>query len=232
MSRKIRFAENEFYHLYNRGVDRRPVFENESDRKRFMLLLYLCNGKTPFRFDWLPNWKDKTSLELIKAALGEKVGSPIVAIGAYCLMPNHFHILVREIIKNGISTFMHRLSTAYTMYFNTRRQRDGSLFQGPFKAQQAMTDVYLKYLFSYIHLNPVKLIEPRWKENGIKDRRRAERYLAAYPHSSYLDYLDIRREFSKILDRKEFPDYLPTKTTFSREVADWLRYSDEAKPHL
>lgn len=64
MSRKIRFAESEFYHLYNRGVDRRLIFENESDRKRFMLLLYLCNGKTPFRFDRLPDWKKEISLEL------------------------------------------------------------------------------------------------------------------------------------------------------------------------
>lgn len=230
MARKIQFAENEYYHLYNRGVDKRLVFENESDKKRFMLLLYLCNGRAPFRFDRLPNWKSETSLELIVAAMMERMGSPIIAIGAYCLMPNHFHLLVREITKKGISIFMHRLSTAYTMYFNLRRKRTGSLFQGPFKAEHAKTDRYLQYLFSYIHLNPIKLIESKWKESGIKDRRRAEQYLAAYSHSSYLDYTDTKREFSKILNRKEFPDYFLTKTTFNREIADWLRLADEAKP--
>src|SRR3989338_5014391 len=151
MSRKVSFAEGEFYHLYNRGVDRRIVFENESDKKRFVLLLYLCNGKIPFRFDRLPEWKGTTSLELIKAALSENVDSPIVAIGAYCLMPNHFHLLVREMTENGTSKFMHRLSTAYTMYFNVGRKRSGALFQGRFKAEHAKNDRYLKYLFSYIH---------------------------------------------------------------------------------
>ncbi|KKW12527.1 MAG: Transposase [Parcubacteria group bacterium GW2011_GWA2_49_9] len=230
MSRKIQFAEGEYYHLYNRGVERRPVFENDSDRKRFMLLLYLCNGKAPFRFDRLPAWKDETSLELIKSALGEKMDSPIIAIGAYCLMPNHFHLLVRETTENGISAFMHRLSTAYTMYFNIGRKRDGVLFQGRFKAKHAKTDTYLRYLFSYIHLNPVKIIEPKWKENGIRDRRRAKQYLAEYPYSSYFDYLGISRQFSKLLNQKEFPGYFPEKTTFNREISDWLRYADEAQP--
>ena len=230
MSRKVQFAEGEYYHLYNRGSDRRTVFEDDSDRKRFMLLLYLCNGKIPFRFDRLPTWKDETSLELVKSALSENRDSPIVAIGAYCLMPNHFHLLVRETTESGISAFMHRLSTAYTMYFNVSRKRDGVLFQGRFKASHAKTDTYLHYLFSYIHLNPVKMIEPKWKENGIRDRKGAERYLAEYPYSSYFDYRGINRQFSKLLNRKEFPDYFPKKTTFNREISEWLRYADEAQP--
>lgn len=228
MSRKIQFAEGEYYHLYNRGVDKRVVFETESDRKRFMLLLYLCNGKTPFRFDRLPEWRSKMSLELIAAALSETRDSPIVAIGAYCLMPNHFHILVRETTKNGISAFMHRVSTAYTMYFNIGRKRTGALFQGSFKAELAGTDRYLKYLFSYIHLNPVRLIERKWKEDGIKDKKRAEQFLAKYSYSSYVDYLGLKRGFSKILNKKEFPDYFPTKAKFNQEVLGWLRYADEA----
>jgi len=224
MSRKIQFAEGEYYHLYNRGVDKRIVFENDSDRKRFMLLLYLCNGKTSFRFDRLPAWKDETSLELIKSALGEEIDLPIVAIGAYCLMPNHFHLLVRETTEGGISAFMHRFSTAYTMYFNISRKRDGALFQGRFKAKHATTDTYLRYIFSYIHLNPVKIVEPKWKENGIIDRKKAERYLAEYPYSSYFDYLGISRQFSKLLNRKEFPDYFPNQNTFMLEILDWVNY--------
>ena len=226
MSRNIAFAENEYYHLYNRGVDKRTVFENESDYRRFALLLYLCNGKTPLRFEEFPDWKGSTTSQLIKAVFGEATDKPIVAIGAYCLMPNHYHLLVREITENGISTFMHKLSTAYTMYFNLNRRRTGALFQGRFKATHADTDEYLKYLFSYIHLNPVKLIEPDWKEHGIKNPSKAEDYLASFPYSSHMDYLGNKREFSKILNRPAFPDYFPKKGSFSHCVNDWLNYKD------
>ncbi len=226
MSRKVIFAENEFYHLYNRGVDKRTVFENKSDYKRFVLLLYLCNGKIPIRFEDFPEWKGPTSSELIEAVFGKAFDEPVVAIGAYCLMPNHFHLLVKETTEGGISAFMHKLSTAYTMYFNLGRKRTGALFQGRFKATHATSDEYLKYLFSYIHLNPVKRIEPEWKEHGIKNYSEVERYLSSFPYSSYIDYLGNKREFSKILDRKAFPNYFPTSRNFSRCIRDWLQYKD------
>lgn len=230
MARSITFSENEFYHLYNRGVDKRTVFESDSDQKRFALLLYLCNGNTPVRFENLPFWKGPTSSELIKTVFSEKTDTRIVALGAYCLMPNHFHLLAREITKGGISIFMHKLSTAYTMYFNNSRKRAGSLFQGPFKAKHANSDGYLKYLFSYIHLNPVKLTEPNWKERGIQNLQKAEKFLLSYPYSSFLDYLGVKREFAKILNREQFPDYFSTKVNFTRCVRNWLTYKDREKP--
>lgn len=227
MSRKITFAENEFYHLYNRGVDKRVVFENDSDYRRFALLLYLCNGTMPVRFEDLPDWKGATTPELVEAVFGKKFDEPIVAIGAYCCMPNHYHLLVREIVEGGISTFMHKLSTAYTMYFNLGRKRTGALFQGRFKARHADKDEYLKYLFSYIHLNPIKLIEPEWKERGIKDLKKAEAYLSSFPYSSYIDYLGLpKRDFSKILNRSAFPDYFPRKESFTRCTNEWLDFKD------
>ncbi len=227
MARKITFAKEEFYHLYNRGVDKRKVFENDSDYKRFSLLLYLCNDNEPLHFDHLPNWRGSTSPELIEAVFGEKPRKLLVAIGAYCLMPNHFHLLVREISDSGISTFMHKLSTAYTMYFNhNRNKRTGALFQGRFRAQHVDSDTYLKYLFSYIHLNPVKLIEPQWKERGIENRKEVEKFLNSHPYSSYLDYLGTTREFGKILHREQFPEYFPDATAMRETLYDWLSYRD------
>jgi len=234
MSRKITFAINEYYHIYNRGVDKRIIFENDSDYKRFVLLLYLCNGKSPVNFNSLSNWKGPTSSELIKDVFNYNRGKQLIALGAYCLMPNHFHILAREISENGISTFMHKVGTAYTMYFNGCRERTGALFQGTYKAEHANNDEYLKYLFSYIHLNPVKIIEPNWKEKGIADEQKTKRYLVSYPYSSYMDYLGIKREFSKIIDWKNFPDYFPSKSTFSKYLDDWLKFTPaktkKAKP--
>ncbi len=234
MSRKITFALDEYYHLYNRGVDKRIIFENESDYKRFVLLLYLCNGESPVNFNSLSNWKGPTSPELIKDVFNYNRGKQLIALGAYCLMSNHFHILAREISENGVSTFMHKVGTAYTMYFNGCRERTGALFQGTYKAEHANNDEYLKYLFSYIHLNPVKIIEPDWKKEGMNNEQKVRQHLASYIYSSYADYLGIKREFSKILDRKNFPEYFPSKSTFNKCIDDWLKFTPvtdkKAKP--
>jgi putative transposase len=154
-------------------------------------------------------------------------GDPLVHVGAYCLMPNHFHILVTPAVEGGIQTFMRKVSTGYSMYFNKRYERTGVLFQGRYKSQHADTDVYLKYLFSYIHLNPLKLIEPNWKKMGLKDIHGGKKYLDAYVYSSYLDFLQERaRPESLILDISHYPDYFPDKNLFIEEIEDWLTYEE------
>lgn len=170
MSRNVNFAQNEYYHLYNRGSDKRKIFNDNNDYWRFMSLLYLANNTDPIHFQN----QNKTFKELLEIETG---GNRLVDIGAYCLMPNHFHILVRAIDDTGVSKFMQKLQTAYTMYFNRKHDRSGVLFQGKFKARHAMTDYHLKYLHSYIHLNPVKLIEPKWKETGITNSSKTLVYL-------------------------------------------------------
>jgi putative transposase len=217
MERKINFAVGEFYHIYNRGVEKRDIFLDDRDRKRFLRLLYVANSFKAFVFRDIAN----ISYDDIKR------GNPRVAIGAYCLMPNHFHLLVRETIEGGISTFMEKLGTGYSMYFNKRHTRVGPLFQGRFKAQHVDRDEYLKYLFSYIHLNPVKLLEPSWKESGIVDRNAAKRYLEDYLYSSYSDYEGTFREEKAILSREEFPDYFSLPHDFDSHVDDWLEFNEE-----
>ena len=149
----------------------------------------------------------------------------IVNIGSYCLMPNHFHILITEIGEGNISRFMQKLSTAYAMYFNKKYQRSGSLFEGKFKAEHASSDKYLKYLFSYINLNPVKLIEPKWKEQGIKNRAKFLDYLNEYSYSSYQDYMGKIRLENKILNKSMFPEYFINRKDFEREIFDWINFN-------
>jgi len=149
-----------------------------------------------------------------------------VDIASYCLMPNHFHLLVRAREEGGVSKFMQKLTTGYTMYFNKRYERTGALFQGKFKATHVNNDRYLRYLISYIHLNPVKLIEPKWKETGISNRERAERYLREYAHSSYLDYMGEARPAASLLERSAVPDYF-SETSFESFVTEWLTYRPE-----
>ena len=217
--RKPRFATNRFYHLYNRGTDRRTVFLDTKDHERFMALLYLANSSAPFHMN---DYRGSTSAELFSV---EKEDT-LVDIGAYCLMPNHFHILAHEKKENGISMFMQKLTTGYTMYFNKKYERTGALFGGRYKATHAGHDEYLRYLFSYIHLNPIKLIDPHWKENGIRNTREAKQYLAGYQHSSYLDYTEGERYERAILNPEAFPKYFQTPNEFKDMVAWWLEFTE------
>lgn len=211
--RKISFAEGEYYHLYNRGVGKQKIFHDKEDYKRFAGLLFACNSTDPFKSDNLH--KNQGLFSSIR-------GEQIVSIGAYCLMPNHFHILITQASTDGISVFMRKLTTAYVMYYNKKYERTGRLFENKFKAEHADTDRYLKYLFSYIHLNPIKLIDKEWKEKGIRDKKKALMYLAKYENSSYLDFKEFDRPENMIVNVKAFPGYFSNRKDFDAEIFDWL----------
>lgn len=212
MGRNFEFSVGEFYHLYNRGTEKRNVFIAKRDWERFLTLLCICNDS-----------------HSIVTRLHNKVPTTrdtIVDVVSYCLMPNHFHILVREKVENGTSLFMQKLMTAYTMYFNKRHSRGGVLFQGKYKGRHVSSDNYLMYLLSYIHLNPVKLIEPKWKEHGIRDRAHAKNYLKHYRYSSYLDYIGCAREESSILHQAALPEYFKSPRDFETNVLYWLNRAE------
>ena len=224
MANRIHLAPGETYHLYNRGTEKRTIFTSKSDYERFLALLYLSNVAKPVH---ISNHQGSTLMDLLAIPHDRE---PLVDILAYCLMPNHFHLLVREGGEGNISRFMQKLLTGYTMYFNTRRERSGALMQGTFKASHADTERYFKYLFSYIHLNPIKLIEPAWQEAGIHDHKKAAAYLAQYRYSSYSDYTVGERPESVILNKKAALDYFDKPTDFKTQVADWLEYRSEVRP--
>src|SRR3989338_2817578 len=164
--RSASFAVGEYYHLYNRGNSKQVIFRDKEDYYRFITLLYTCNGVNNFRNFLVQNTKEKDPY------LFER-GKHLVSIGAFVLMPNHFHILITEKEGNGVSKFMQKLSTAYVMYYNNKYERTGGLFEGKFKSQHLADDRYLKYIFSYIHLNPIKLLQKDWKEIDIKNKTKA-----------------------------------------------------------
>jgi putative transposase len=216
-NRKVAFVPEEFYHVYNRGNSRQTIFVTKDDHQRFARLLYLANGTNPIDF------REINPKELFDYDRGDQQ----VAVGAYCLMPNHFHILATPLVEDGMVTFMRKLSIGYSMYFNKKHHRSGSLFEGRFKSEHVDSDVYLKYLFSYIHLNPVKLIQPKWQQEGIKNLHEVCSYLDQYEYSSYVDN-SISRPESNILQRAPFPEYFITKSAYDTEMKEWLEYDREA----
>ncbi len=219
MTRTIAFGPGEFYHIYNRGTEKRDVFMSQEDYNRFVKLLYIANQLNPIEL--------KNQGQTLAEITVPPTIKPLVNIAAYCLMPNHFHILLCELENGGISKFMQKIATGYTMYFNKRWERNGVLFQGKFKATHAKDDRYLSYLISYIHLNPVKLIEPTWKETGIENKKRAEEYLENYQYSSYQDYRGKKRPENKIINPNTFPGYFTPKNNFKEHMTSWLDYQPE-----
>ncbi len=214
------FGIGEYYHTYNRGVEKRAIFSDEQDRERFLALLYLANSTVSVDL-----WRQGQTLRDVTSVERDET---LTDMCIYCLMPNHFHLLLREKQEKGISTFMQKITTAYTMYFNRKNGRSGALFQGTYKAKRTDNDEYLKYLVSYIHLNPVKLIEPRWKEEGIANKLRAESFLREYPYSSYLDFASEQsRPQHVILTKGALPEYFATTADFNATLRDWLEYKDK-----
>jgi putative transposase len=213
--RKTAFVPGEYYHIYNRGNSKQKIFLSKKDYERFIALLYGTNTNERFNFFDLRKGGGIFSKEIEKK---------LVSIGTYCLMPNHFHLLITPLSEEGLSKFMQKLSTAYSMYFNETHKRTGGLFEGKFKSQHISSDRQLKYNFSYIHLNPVKLIDSKWKENGIKNLETTFEYLCSYPYSSFLDYLGNKRKEEIILKLDDFPKYFPSKNSFKEEIIEWLNY--------
>jgi putative transposase len=219
--RGVTFAEGEFYHLYNRGVDKRVIFSDPAEHRRFMAYLLLLNDTGHIRTDELLRRGTPSDLKPWKAEPSEA----LVAIGAYCLMPNHFHLYVTPLKEGGVSKFMQRLLTAYTMYFNEKHERSGVLLQGAFKAKHVATEEYARYLFSYIHLNAAKIVDPDWKEFGPRDFKRVREYVRSYPYSSFGEY--SKKEFV-IISPGAFPDYLRDISDFDAHIDDWLRFREQA----
>lgn len=219
MTRKVPFSADEFYHLYNRGANKMEIFLDYHDRERFLKLLYIANN---------PNLGKYTDIETIPGrtwSLGKQEGS-LVSIGAYCLMPNHFHILIKAKDATGASLFLQKLLTGYSTYFNKKYDHSGVVFQGKTKSEHVAEDRYLRYLYSYIHLNPVKLIEPEWKTKQLISSE-ILKYLDNYTYSSYNDYNGAHREQSIILNKEAFPDYFMTSSGHLNELLSWLHFYEK-----
>ncbi len=204
MYRKAPFAENEYYHVYSRGVEKRKIFLNAKDYDRFVALLYIMNQDISFRMDNFLQAHKNNLAEIFK----EEKNKTLVSILGYCLMPNHFHLILYEHTEGGISKFMGKLLTAYSMYFNTKYERSGPLLTRPFRSEHVSGESQYMYIFSYVHLNPISIIDKNWKENGVKNKKEADKFLKNYKYSSYLDFLGNSRPESVIIDFSLIPEYI------------------------
>ncbi len=224
---RVPFEAGAYYHVYNRGTEKRDIFLGTGDYLRFIHYLYVCNDTAP-----IEKIRDEEKLKggagknpsnsNVRGETSDKPEKPdkrekLVDIVAYALMPNHFHLLLSPRTDKGLSKFMQKVLTGHTMYFNKKNKRTGALYQGLFKSKEVTNEQYLPVLARYIHLNPVDLM-PRHDVRGeTSDNRRIEAFLKNYRWSSCADYLGMKN-FPSILtpdlfweifeDKKEHRDFL------------------------
>ena len=206
-------AEGEFYHVYNRGTEKRKIFLSAKDHQRFLFLLYLCNGTYPVSLGILKNKDPKVIFNIDR-------GEPLVAIHVHVSMSNHIHLLLQA--KRGdssISIFMQKLMTAYTMYFNKLNKRSGALFQGRYKSVHVDNDGYLRYLFAYLHSNSF----PIFSDDGLPSIKDIDKVMN-YKYSSILDYRGIIRPENAIVDQSLFKEFCKDDEMIKEQLKAWLTY--------
>jgi putative transposase len=152
--RKIPLVTGEYYHVFNRGVNKFSIFESTSCYKRCIdQINYYRHQKTPIKYSALIklNYDIRQSIWDLVLKSNEKQ----VEIVAFCLMPNHFHFLLKQTIDQGISKFMSKFQNSYTRFYNTKNSRTGPLLTGKFQAVLIESDEQLLHVSRYIHLNPL-----------------------------------------------------------------------------
>lgn len=225
--RRERFVNDNFFHVYNRGVEKRHIFVDDADRGRFAAYLYFLNDQNFYSENFIRLGLDLANVQGFALNKEEKKREPFVNIVSWCLMPNHFHLLLQQRIDGGVSKFMQKLGTAYTMYFNKRRERSGVLFQGVFKSRPVAEEIYLTHVSRYIHLNSLELRYKNWEEHGVRDADAALAFLREYRWSSLPTYLgasERKKSFDKIISTAvllHFFDSQPKE--YKRFLAEWIQ---------
>ena len=215
-----KFFNNQCYHIFNRGVEKRNIFSCKNDYERFLLTIKHVNKPNNLGYALTKRIEAScTPPRCDESHLGGVQDSTFVNIIAYCLNSNHFHLILEQNKENGISLFMSRLSNSYTRYFNTKHDRSGSLFQGKFKSVQIDTNGQLLYLSAYVNCNNFIHKYNKFKEKWL--------------YSSYLDYIGKRE--GKLCNKKiilsqfknNFEDYkkfCENISNYSKEKKEFVKY--------
>jgi len=227
--RKQQFTNDEIYHIILRAIDDNLIFKDTDDYYRGIFSIYEFNNVKPIEI-WLRRKQRKREKALGGPSSQFRAFSQfrekLVDILAFCFMPNHIHLLLKQIKENGITQFMRKVGTGYAGYFNRKYQRKGYVFQNRFLAARIKDNAQLKIVFTYIHTNPISLIEPKWKEIGIKDSKKVIKFLEDYKWSSYPDYIN-KKNFSSVTERELMLKIMEGEEGCKSFVENWVKYKEE-----
>lgn len=218
--RKDKFIPGQYYHIYSRIIFNNPEFKDPKHAERLALNFWIANStKSEEAFRYLRDNKNIQQVK-IKEILGR--GEKIVDVLCYSIMPDHYHLLLREKKENGVYNFIHKCNTAIAKYINIRNNRRGPLFEGRFKSRRVDTNEYLLHLSLYIHLNPLDFLSGReWREHGIKEWNSIKAKLFKYPWSSLKVFLDGNSEDFIVSGTSIITRQFDDTTDYENFLRDW-----------
>jgi len=217
---KREIVTGEIFHVLNRGVDNREIFLDEEDYFRFIHNLFEFNDPNPVLN--LGYYLSRgQSIDFVNQYI-KKPRKLIVEILAFCLMPNHFHLLLRQREEGGLTKFMRKIGVGYANYFNQKYQRSGALLQGRYKLILVKEEAHFIHLPYYIHFNPLDLKMPDWREGEIENYQNAIKFLESYRWSSHLDYLG-KKNFPSVTQREFLLKIFGGSENYKRGIQNWLK---------
>jgi len=222
--RKEQFANKEIYHIVLRALDNNLIFKDIDDYYRGIFSIYEFNNDIPVEI--LERRKQRKKEKTAGDRVSPETRKLLVEILAFCFMPNHIHLLLKQITNNGLSKFMKKFGIGYASYFNRKYKRKGYVFQNRFLSVHIKNDNQLKIVFNYIHTNPLSLIEPGWKEIGIKDPKKSTEFLESYKWSSYQDYIGIKN-FPSVSERNFMLEIMGREEEIKEFINNWISYKKE-----
>lgn len=228
--KQVQFVNGEVYHIFNRGVEKRDIFLDDKDYFRMVHDLFEFNDKNPafnHSFSRFPNVAQFSEVRPLKIARREP-RKLLVEILAWCLMPNHYHLLIRQLKDNGITEFTRKLGTGYTLYFNQKYERSGVLFEGRFKVRHVVDNYHFMHLPFYIHANALDLIEPGWREGKIGNLEKIKEFLKVFKWSSHLDYAG-EKNFPSVSQREFILKLYQGEKEYFNSFQKWLKEMDMKK---
>lgn len=226
--RKEQFFNGEIYHITTRAIDDNLIFKNTDDYYRGIFSIYEFNNAKPTTIQ-----ARRITRTNIKKANRDPISiiderDKLVEIYAFCFMPNHIHLLVKQLKDDGVTDFMKKFGVGYGGYFNRKYQRKGYVFQNRFKCVHIKDENQLKVIFVYIHTNPISLIQPNWKEKGLDNSEKIIKFLENYKWSSYSDYLG-NKNFPSVADRDFMTEIMGRIDGCRAAIENWAKHKEEIR---
>lgn len=217
---KRNILEGTLWHVVNRGVDKREIFLDDKDHLRFIHDLFEFNDTAPVNN--ITYFFDKNPKVFARPYIERRPRELLIEILAFSLMPNHYHLFLRPRFDDGVTRFMKKLNMGYARYFNEKYQRTGALFQGRYKSIAVTNEPHFIYLPYYVHLNPLDLVTPEWRERTLRNPEKALKFLDSYRWSSHLDYAG-KKNFPSVTHREFLTECFGGPEQYKQNLKQWLQ---------
>lgn len=218
----------EIIHVLSRGVDKRKIFLDDQDRFRFIHDLFEFNDIKPVNTSFYifnKKYNDVGRRNINFAMENKEPRKLLVKILAFCIMPNHYHILLMPLSENNAPLFMKKLNGGYAKYFNNKYKRKGTLFESKYKSIIVKNEAHFIHLPYYIHFNPLDIKFPEWRSRELKNYKEVMKFLENYRWSSHLDYLG-KKNFPSVTQRDFLLEFFGGTEGYKKDIIQWVKDID------